>query len=186
MSPAKQLPVVKRMTHTIADFEYADNLIFSIGAMRAGIAAIRQDCTIVIDTQMALLGVNKRVLEKSGDRAVYFMSGPNMAAEAKAWGETRATVSVERAARLEGPLVLTVGNAPIALVRVCELIDTGELRPTLVIGVSVGFMNVVKSRGLLLTLDVPRIVTRGREGGDNVVATICNAMLYQVSNDAQG
>ena len=172
--PAEQLPVVKRVIHTTADFE-----------VEAGIAAIRQGCTIVTDTQMAFSGVNKRVLEKFGGRAVCFMSDPDVAAEAKARGETRATVSMERAARLEGPLVLAIGNAPTALVRACELIDAGELRPALVIGVPVGFVNVVESKELLLTLDVPHIVARGRKGGSNVAAAICNAMLYQASNNAR-
>ena len=176
--PAEQLPVVKRVIHTTADFEYADNLVFSAGAVEAGIAAIRQGCTIVTDTQMAFSGVNKRVLEKFGGRAVCFMSDPDVAAEAKARGETRA-------ARLEGPLVLAIGNAPTALVRACELIDAGELRPALVIGVPVGFVNVVESKELLLTLDVPHIVARGRKGGSNVAAASCNAMLYQASNNAR-
>ena len=171
--PAEQLPVVKRVIHTTADFEYADSLVFSAGAVEAGVAAIRQGCTIVTDTQMAFSGVNKRVLEKFGGRAVCFMSDPDVAAEAKARGETRATVSMERAARLEGPLVLAIGNAPTALVRACELIDAGELRPALVIGVPVGFVNV------------PHIVARGRKGGSNVAAAICNAMLYQASNNAR-
>ena len=153
--PAEQLPVVKRVIHTTADFEYADSLVFSAGAVEAGVAAIRQGCTIVTDTQMAFSGVNKRVLEKFGGRAVCFMSDPDVAAEAKARGETRATVSMERAARLEGPLVLAIGNAPTALVRACELIDAGELKPALVIGVPVGFVNVVESKELLLTLDDP-------------------------------
>ena len=152
--PAEQLPVVKRVIHTTADFEYADSLVFSAGAVEAGVAAIRQGCTIVTDTQMAFSGVNKRVLEKFGGRA-------------------------------EGPLVLAIGNAPTALVRACELIDAGELKPALVIGVPVGFVNVVESKELLLTLDVPYIVARGRKGGSNVAAAICNAMLYQASNNAR-
>ena len=147
--PAEQLPVVKRVIHTTADFEYADNLVFSAGAVEAGIAAIRQGCTIVTDTQMAFSG------------------------------------SMERAARLEGPLVLAIGNAPTALVRACELIGAGELKPALVIGVPVGFVNVVESKELLLTLDVSHIVARGRKGGSNVAAAICNAMLYQASNNAR-
>lgn len=179
--PAEQLPVVKRVIHTTADFEYADSLVFSAGAVEAGVAAIRQGCTIVTDTQMAFSGVNKRVLEKFGGRAVCFMSDPDVAAEAKARGETRATVSMERAARLEGPLVLAIGNAPTALVRACELIDAGELKPALVIGVPVGFVNVVESKELLLTLDVPYIVARGRKGGSNVAAAICNALLYSAA-----
>ena len=183
--PAEQLPVVKRVIHTTADFEYADSLVFSAGAVEAGVAAIRQGCTIVTDTQMAFSGVNKRVLEKFGGRAVCFMSDPDVAAEAKARGETRATVSMERAARLEGPLVLAIGNAPTALVRACELIDAGELKPALVIGVPVGFVNVVESKERLFAVctqyGVPAIVAMGRKGGSNVAAAICNALIYSAA-----
>ena len=183
--PADQLPVIKRVIHTSADFDYADNLVFSAGAVEKGIAAIKGGCTIVTDTQMAFSGVNKRVLEKFGGKAVCFMSDPDVAAEAKERGETRATVSMERAAALEGPVILAVGNAPTALVRACQLMDEGKFRPALVIGVPVGFVNVVESKELLLTMDVPRIVARGRKGGSNVAAAICNALLYQASNNAR-
>ena len=183
--PAEELSVVKRVIHTTADFDYADNLTFSPGAVAAGLSAIQAGCTIVTDTQMAFSGVNKRVLEKLGGRAVCFMSDPDVAAEAKARGETRATVSMEKAARLSGPLVLVVGNAPTALVRACQLMDEGKLRPALVIGVPVGFVNVVESKELLLTMPVPHIVARGRKGGSNVAAAICNALLYQASGNAR-
>ena len=181
--PAEVLPVVKRVIHTTADFDYADNLVFSPGAVEQGIAAIQGGCTIVTDTQMARSGINKRVLEKFGGEAVCFMSDPDVAAEAKQRGETRATVSMERAAALEGPLVLAIGNAPTALVRACELIEEGKMAPALVIGVPVGFVNVVESKELLLTMDVPHIVARGRKGGSNIAAAICNALLYQASNN---
>lgn len=183
--PADQLPVVKRVIHTTADFEYADNLVFSPGAVEKGIAAMKAGCTIVTDTQMAFSGVNKKVLEKFGGRAVCFMSDRSVAAEAKERGETRATVSMERAAALDGPLVLAIGNAPTALVRACQLMDEGKMKPALVIGVPVGFVNVVESKELLLTMDVPHIVARGRKGGSNVAAAICNALLYQASNNAR-
>lgn len=181
--PADQLPVIKRVIHTSADFDYADNLVFSPGAVEKGIAAIKSGCTIVTDTQMAYSGVNKKVLEKFGGRAVCFMSDPDVAAEARERGETRATVSMERAAELEGPVILAVGNAPTALVRACQLMDQGRLSPALVIGVPVGFVNVVESKQLLLTMPVPYIAARGRKGGSNVAAAICNALLYQASND---
>ena len=181
--PADQLPVIKRAIHTSADFDYADNLVFSSDAVAAGIAAIKGGCTIVTDTQMAFSGVNKKVLEKFGGKAVCFMSDPDVAAEAKERGETRATVSMERAAALEGPVILAVGNAPTALVRACQLMDEGRLSPALVIGVPVGFVNVVESKQLLLTMPVPYIAARGRKGGSNVAAAICNALLYQASND---
>ena len=183
--PADQLPIIKRAIHTSADFDYADNLVFSPGAVAAGIAAIQGGCTIVTDTQMAFSGVNKKVLEKFGGKAVCFMSDPDVAAEAKERGETRATVSMERAARLEGPLVLAIGNAPTALVRACELMEEGKLAPALVIGAPVGFVNVVESKELLLTMNVPHIVARGRKGGSNIAAAICNALLYQASNNAR-
>ena len=183
--PADQLPIIKRAIHTSADFDYADNLVFSPDAVAAGIAAIKGGCTIVTDTQMAFSGINKRVLEKFGGKAVCFMSDPDVAAEAKERGETRATVSMERAAQLEGPLVLAIGNAPTALVRACELIEEGKMAPALVIGVPVGFVNVVESKELLLTMDTPHIVARGRKGGSNVAAAICNALLYQASNNAR-
>lgn len=181
--PADQLPVIKRVIHTSADFSYADTLTFSTDAVARGVEAMRKGCTIVTDTQMAWSGVNKRVLEGFGGRAVCFMSDPDVAAEAKQRGETRATVSMERAAALEGPLVLAIGNAPTALVRACALLEEGKLRPDLIIGVPVGFVNVVESKELLLTEDVPYIVARGRKGGSNVAAAICNALLYLASDN---
>ena len=176
--PAEQLPVVKRVIHTTADFEYADSLVFSAGAVEAGVAAIRQGCTIVTDTQMAFSGVNKRVLEKFGGRAVCFMSDPDVAAEAKARGETRATVSMERAAALEGSVIFAIGNAPTALIRLYELIREGKVRPRLVIGAPVGFVNVLPAKELIQGLaDTPYIVAGGRKGGSNIAACICNALL---------
>ena len=183
--PAEVLPVVKRVIHTTADFDYADNLVFSPGAVEQGIAAIKGGCTIVTDTQMARSGINKRVLEKFGGEAVCFMSDPDVAAEAKERGVTRAAVSMERAARLDRTLILALGNAPTALVRACELLEEGAMKPALIIGAPVGFVNVVESKELLLTENVPYIVARGRKGGSNVAAAICNAMLYLASGNAR-
>ena len=181
--PAPQLAVVKRCIHTSADFDYADNLVFSPHAVERGVEALRQGCTIVTDTQMARAGINKRVLEGFGGRVVCFMSDPDVAAEARERGETRATVSMERPAGLEGPVVLALGNAPTALVRACQLMEEGRLRPELVIGVPVGFVNVVESKELLLSMGGEHIVARGRKGGSNIAAAICNALLYLASGD---
>ena len=183
--PAEVLPVVKRVIHTTADFDYADNLRFSPGAVEKGVAAIRAGCTIVTDTQMARSGINKRVLERFGGAVRCFMSDPDVAEEAKARGVTRATVSMERAAGLKGALILALGNAPTALIRACELLEEGAMKPALIIGAPVGFVNVVESKELLLTEDVPYIVARGRKGGSNVAAAICNAMLYLASGNAR-
>ena len=181
--PELYAPVVKRVIHTTADFDYADNLVFSHEAVEKGVAAIRAGCAIVTDTQMARSGVNKKVLKKFGGEAYCFMSDADVAAEAKERGVTRATVSRERAAELRKPVILALGNAPTALVRACELMEEGKLHPALVIGVPVGFVNVVESKELLLTMDVPHIVARGRKGGSNVAAAICNAMLYLASGN---
>ena len=181
----EQLPIVKRCIHTSADFDYVKNLRFTTGAVAAGLAAIRAGCTIVTDTQMARSGINKKVLGKFGGQAVCFMSDEDVAAEAKARGETRATVSMERAAALMGPVILAVGNAPTALVRACELMEAGTFSPALVIGVPVGFVNVVESKELLASMPGEHIIAMGRKGGSNIAATICNAMLYMASGNAR-
>ena len=134
---------------------------------------------------MARAGINKKVLERFGGEALCFMSDPDVAAEAKDRGVTRATVSMERAAALTRPLILSLGNAPTALVRACELMEEGALKPALVIGVPVGFVNVVESKELLRTMPGEHIVALGRKGGSNVAAAICNALLYTASHDAR-
>ena len=173
--------VIKRVIHTTADFDYADNLVFSEHAVTKGIEALRGGCDIVTDTQMARSGINKTVLEKLGGEVHCFMSDPEVAAEAKARGITRAVVSMEHAAKLTKPLIFAIGNAPTALMRLRELMDEGEVSPALVIGVPVGFVNVVESKEQIIASSAPFIVARGRKGGSNVAAAICNALMYQIS-----
>ena len=173
--------VIKRVIHTTADFDYADNLVFSEHAVRKGIEALKAGCDVVTDTQMARSGINKTVLEKLGGTVHCFMSDPEVAAEAKSRGITRAVVSMEHAARLTKPLIFAIGNAPTALMRLRELMDAGEVAPALVIGVPVGFVNVVESKEQIIESSAPHIVARGRKGGSNVAAAIVNALLYQIS-----
>lgn len=182
----EQLPIVKRCIHTSADFDYVKNLHFTDRAVQAGLEAIRSGCTIVTDTRMAWSGVNKRVLERFGGQAVCYISDDGVAKEAGERGVTRAAVSAERAALLSGPVIFAVGNAPTALVRACELMEEGKFTPALVIGVPVGFVNVVESKELLLTMPGEHITARGRKGGSNIAAAICNALLYTVSNNERG
>ena len=148
--------------------------------MQKGIEALRGGCDIVTDTQMAKAGINKTILGKLGGEVHCFMSDPEVAREAKERGVTRAIVSMERAARLPKPCIFAIGNAPTALICLRELINAGKLNPALIVGVPVGFVNVVESKDLILELDTPHIVARGRKGGSNVAAAICNAMLYQI------
>ena len=172
--------VVKRVIHTSADFDYADNLCFSPDVIEKAKAALAAGATVVTDTNMALAGISKPALQKLGGRALCLMADADVAREAKARGVTRATVSMEHAAKLDGPLIFAIGNAPTALIRLHELIGEGTVKPALVIGVPVGFVNVVESKELFLGGDTPYIIARGRKGGSNVAAAIVNALLYQI------
>lgn len=172
-------PVVLRAIHTTADFDYADTLAFSKDVIDKAKKALRNGAHIVTDTNMAASGINRKTLEGCGGRLHCFMADPEVAKEAKERSITRAAVSMEKAAQMEVPLIFAIGNAPTALLRLRELIDTG-FRPELIIGVPVGFVNVVHSKEQIMETDVPWIVNRGRKGGSNVAAAICNALLYQV------
>ena len=172
--------VVKRVIHTSADFDYADNLCFSPDAVEQAKAALEAGATIVTDTNMALAGISKPTLAKLGGKAVCLMADEDVAREARTRGVTRATVSMEHAAKLDGPLIFAIGNAPTALIRLHELIGEGAVSPALVIGVPVGFVNVVESKELFIGGDTPYIIARGRKGGSNVAAAIVNALLYQI------
>lgn len=172
--------VIKRAIHTTADFDYADNLVFSENAAAKGIEALRSGCDIVADTQMAKSGINKTILEKLGGTVHCFMSDADVVSEAKQRGITRAYVSMERAAKLPKPCIFAIGNAPTALIALHDMLEKGGIAPALIIGVPVGFVNVVESKELIIGSDVPHIVARGRKGGSNVAAAICNALLYQI------
>ena len=174
-------PIVKRCIHTSADFDYAKNLVFSENAVEKAIEAIRKGAVIVTDTQMAKAGINKKQLVAYSGEVRCFMADEDVAAEAKRRGITRAAASMEKAARIEGPVIFAIGNAPTALVRLYELIEEGKIKPELIIAVPVGFVNVVQSKEMILKLkEIPYIVARGRKGGSNIAACICTALLYMM------
>lgn len=180
LDPENEL-VIKRAIHTTADFDYADNLVFSPHAVKKGIEALRNGCDIVTDTQMAKAGINKTILASLGGEVHCFMADADVAEAAKQRGVTRALVSMEKAAELKKPCIFAIGNAPTALVSLEHLMEEGKLSPALIIGVPVGFVNVVESKELLIKKALsPYIIARGRKGGSNVAAAICNAMLYQI------
>ena len=165
--------IIKRVIHTSADFDYIQNLCFSENAVQIAQKALKNGAWIVTDTKMALSGINKKSLQLAGGEAHCFISDEDIAQAAKEQGTTRASVCVDKAARLGRPLIYAVGNAPTALIRLYELIRQGTFRPELIIGVPVGFVNVVQSKELIMQTDVPYIVAKGR-------AAICNALLYQL------
>ena len=178
--PAGQDAVIKRVIHTSADFDYADNLVFSEKAVEQAKDALTAGATVITDTNMALSGISKPALARLGSSARCFIADADVAQEAVARGTTRAAISMERAAALEGPLIFAIGNAPTALIRLHELIAEGRLSPALIIGVPVGFVNVTESKDLFLGGSTPHIIARGRKGGSNVAAAIVNALLYQL------
>lgn len=178
--PTEQELIIKRCIHTSADFDYADNLSFSDQAVEIGLDAIKNGACIVTDTQMVKAGINKKVVEKFGGEVCCFMSDEDVAKDAKEHGTTRATASMDKAAKLDKDLILAVGNAPTALVRLYELIEEKKISPKLIIGVPVGFVNVVPAKELIMKSGIPYIVARGRKGGSNIAACICNALLYMV------
>lgn len=176
--PPEIRPVVMRVIHTTADFDYLDNLYFSPDVMETAMRAIAGCAVFVTDTNMARAGINKAALSRHGCTCECFMADADIAAAAKQNGSTRAAASVDKAAKLGRPVIYAVGNAPTALVRLTELMQQNVFRPELVIGVPVGFVNVVQSKELLIGTGVPCIAARGRKGGSNVAAAICNALLY--------
>ncbi len=176
-----QAPVIKRVIHTTADLDYADTLTFTHQAVEAGLAAFRDGAPLVTDTNMAMAGVNKAALKRCGSTVHCFMADGDVAAAARERQTTRACASMEKAAKLGLNGIYAIGNAPTALIRLYELIREGRVRPRLVIGVPVGFVNVVQAKELILTAEVPCIVARGRKGGSNVAAAICNSLLYMIN-----
>ncbi len=175
-----QEPIIKRAIHTSADFDYLKNLYFSENAVEKFQEAIRRGASIVTDTQMARSGINKKELAKYGGEVYCFMSDEDVAERAKRNKTTRAVASMDKAAELNKKLIFAIGNAPTALVRLYELINEGKIEPEGIIGVPVGFVNVVEAKELIMEVSCPLIVAKGRKGGSNIAAAICNGLLYSM------
>ena len=181
--PKEQEMITKRVIHTTADFEYTDTLTFSEGAVGIARELLKKGADIVTDTNMALSGINKRSLAGLGGEVHCYMADETVAKLAKERGTTRAAVSMEMAARIQKPVIFAVGNAPKALIQIYEMMQGSDWRPAFVIGVPVGFVNVEAAKELILQTDVPFIINRGRKGGSNVAAAICNALIYELTRN---
>ena len=173
--------IVKRCIHTSADFDYADNLCFSQDAAVKAMEAIQRGVSVVTDTNMAKAGINKVSLGKYGGSVHCFMADADVAEAARLHGTTRASESMKKAAAMGEPFLYAIGNAPTALIRLYEMMQKGEIHPDFIIGTPVGFVNVVESKELICQSSVPCIVARGRKGGSNIAAAVCNALMYQVT-----
>lgn len=182
--PPEYEAVIKRVIHTTADFDYVDNLVFSEGVIDIALEALRLGAVIVTDTNMVQSGINKKSLSGLGGEVFCFMADEDVAEKSKKEGTTRAAASMDKAAALGKDCIFAIGNAPTALVRLYELIEEGKITPKLIIAVPVGFVNVVPSKEMILSLkDTPYIVNKGRKGGSNVAAAICNALIYQMNRE---
>lgn len=181
--PKEQEMITKRVIHTTADFEYTDTLTFSEGAVGIARELLKKGADIVTDTNMALSGINKRSLAGLGGEVHCYMADENVAKLARERGTTRAAVSMEIAAKIQKPVIFAVGNAPTALIQIYEMMQGSDWRPAFVIGVPVGFVNVEAAKELILQTDVPFIINRGRKGGSNVAAAICNALIYELTRN---
>ena len=183
--PEDRAAVVKRVIHTTADFDYAENLCFTDDACRKAQKIMAGGCTIITDTNMAGSGVSKAAMKKLGCSAVCYMADPQTAADAKKENTTRAVMSMRRAAAEYPSGIYAVGNAPTALLELCRLMDEG-LRPSLIVAVPVGFVNVVEAKKAVFEkcreLGIPCIAAMGRKGGSTVAAAICNALLYSAAD----
>ena len=176
-------PVIMRVIHTTADFEYVDSLVFSDGVIERAVSSLRQGTQIVSDTNMVKAGVDKTRLKAFGGDIHCFVQDEDVIRNARQNDVTRSHTAIDKAAAMHKPFIFAVGNAPTALMRICELKEIGQLSPILVIGVPVGFVNVVESKEMLMQSGIPYIVARGRKGGSNVAAAICNALL-RIAEDA--
>lgn len=178
--PVDQEMVTKRVIHTSADFDYAHTMTYSPDAVAIAQDLLSKGADIVTDTNMALSGINKKTLAKLGGQAHCFMADEDVARIAKERGVTRAVVSMEKASEIEKPVIFAIGNAPTALIKLYDMIQTNTYIPAFIIGVPVGFVNVVAAKEMIMETDIPYIVNAGRKGGSNIAAAICNALIYQL------
>ncbi|MBR6093908.1 MAG: precorrin-8X methylmutase [Lachnospiraceae bacterium] len=183
--PSENEAVIKRCIHTTADFDYAKTLMFSENAVSVLMDLIRKGADVVTDTNMALTGINKKEFFQYGGEIHCFMADEEVAKEAKERHLTRAYVSMERAMRIAKPVIYVVGNAPTALISLMAQYDQSGYTPAFIIGVPVGFVNVVAAKELVINSDLNYIVNRGRKGGSNVAAAIMNAVLYRLREPDQ-
>ena len=179
--PEEEIPVTGRVIHTTADFEYAKTLYYSEHAVRVLHELLVKGTRIVTDTNMAKAGINAKKVEEMGGEVLCYMADPEVEKEAKERDVTRAMVSMERAAKLEGDTIFVVGNAPTALLKLRDLMNDGY-KPAFIVGVPVGFVNVVYAKEEVMReaeeRKIPYIINTGRKGGSNVAAAIINAAMY--------
>lgn len=175
------LPIIKRVIHTTADFEYADLIKFMRNPVEAGKNIIKNGCRIYCDTNMIVNGLSKNILKKFNCEAYSLVSDENTAKEAKERGITRSIVGIEKAGKDRDTKIFLIGNAPTALFKLKEMIEKNEIeKPALVVGAPVGFVGAADSKEEFKKINVPYITIDGRKGGSTVTVAILHGILYQI------
>lgn len=172
--------IIKRVIHATADFDFLKNLEFSDNAVSKAREALKNGKNIIVDTAMLSSGINKNITKKFNIEIICYSSEENIKKEAKERKVTRAIVNIEHSVKNFPDSIYVIGNAPTALIRLCELVKENKAKPSLIIGVPVGFVNVIESKKLLSSLEnnIPKIISHGRKGGSTVACAIVNALLY--------
>ena len=178
---AEQWPLVRRMIHANADFDFNGLTAFHPDAMRAGLAAVQMGGTpVVADVEMICVGLSRPRLAHFGMSTHHYISDPDVIERAHAEGTTRAVQAMRKAFR-EGTLdgaIVGIGNAPTALIEVIRLVREEGVKPALIVGMPVGFVSAAESKDLLMTMnDLPWIAIRGRKGGSTLVVAAIHALL---------
>lgn len=179
---ARQWPVVRRIIHTTADFDFARSTAFAPGVIDEAVAALRRGGPILCDTHMVAAGVNKPRLQAFGCELRCHVADAEVAAQARAEGITRSILAT-RMGVAEGCGIFLIGNAPTALFELLRLAAAGLVQPSLVVGVPVGFVGAEESKEALLASNLPFITCRGRKGGSAIAATILNALMILAGDD---
>lgn len=178
--PKELANIIKRVVHTTADFEYAHLLEAHPNALANCKKALLDSCKIYADTTMITSGVSKLILSKLACKINCFVHEIDVIDKAKEQGITRSICGVNKASKDKSYKIFIIGNAPTALVRICELAKEGILKPDLVIGVPVGFVGATESKEMLKKSGIPYIIIRGRKGGSTVGVAILNSILYDL------
>lgn len=177
----EELPIVKRVIHTTADFEYADLIEFLGNPISSAKKVLSGGCKIYCDTNMIVNGLSKTILKKFNCVPYTLVSDAEVSKKAKERGVTRSIVGMEHAGKDKETKIFLIGNAPTALYKLKEMIEKNEIeKPALVVGVPVGFVGASESKEVFKETKVPYITINGRKGGSTVAVSILHGILYQI------
>lgn len=179
----QEWPVVRRVIHTTADFDFATITCFAPQVVASAIAALQRGESILCDTNMVLAGVNKTRLARFGSSINCYVADLDVANEAGRLGVTRSIVAARKGVA-QGCGIYLIGNAPTALFELLRLTAEGHVKPALIVGVPVGFVGAEESKEALLASGLPFIACRGRKGGSAIAATILNALMLLAEEES--